>query len=378
MSLSPVKELLSVLDDGESDQVVAYLEKRIAQDIKNIIKTDEFYQLPIQKIISLLKKGNIIYGIEKPNDDNETLEEVIQKLIEKKPEEAILILNELDFPDLSIDECHDILTLFTCCPICKQIQAIIDENANLPNRDIDYELQQKDKVIEEKDKIIEKRDSQIKTLQEQIESIKSQKDSEIQSLKEQIEKIKASLPLPSISSKPSMSRPAQPVMGFVSGSNSINKPNLPPFLDDDDQIPEEFIKEIYKKELTPDMKRDVQLLAKTNHFGLIQLILQLHSMNSIITPSDPTPLLIISDIEPTTFNWDLYNKTLSLLGLPLAVPDTPSFQGELIGVYKDLSLNDKLTIFRLARNNPSSNINDILQLYICSDKNEQATQDLLK
>ena len=146
-----VQKLEEEIRGKNRKDVINELEKIISENIEKLSKNEEFYNLPLNNIFSVISKVDFDLI-----EDNEKIIESIQNivnnimkthLIEK---ETVLILQYINTQTitLSFDEIFSILELIKNCPLLVNFCKLYKEQKQLIDRDYDYELEQKDKEIE--------------------------------------------------------------------------------------------------------------------------------------------------------------------------------------------------------------------------------------
>ena len=112
---------------------------------------ENFFNLPLKNIFSVISKVDF-NSIETNDKTLEIIQNIIKNTINKhfEEKETILILQELKMETLSFSTYEEILSiieLITNCPLLVNFCNLYKGHKELPNKDYEYELQQKDKEI---------------------------------------------------------------------------------------------------------------------------------------------------------------------------------------------------------------------------------------
>ena len=141
MKSSVVSKLVTLINENGSEEAISAFEDVIVESIDESVEEDVFFTLPTTKIIEILGKSSI--------ESTETLIRIVSKMSENKKEESPLLLNVIDREDATFDECVRIISNFIHCPLCKRISQFNEENASLPTRDYDREIEDLQRENEE-------------------------------------------------------------------------------------------------------------------------------------------------------------------------------------------------------------------------------------
>ena len=150
VSINPmwVKQLVSELTGPGRPKHIALLEESIAEDIEKATKEKQFFSLPLNNILNIVKKTNL----SEQEDPISLIKTIITKTIENHSEEkeTLLLLDSLKTNDieLTLEQCVDILSLFTQCNIFIQLNKRFHENDKEVDIDTYFIIEQKEKEIE--------------------------------------------------------------------------------------------------------------------------------------------------------------------------------------------------------------------------------------
>ena len=126
---------------------ICNLEKITNEIIKEIVENDEFFHCPLESILSSISKMDF-RSIDEKNERIKCLKNIISKTIDSHEEEkeTILILQNIDISqfDLAYERILSIFEMFTNCPILQQFCKLYKDKEILPERDFQYDLEQKD------------------------------------------------------------------------------------------------------------------------------------------------------------------------------------------------------------------------------------------
>ena len=126
------------------------------QDYENVLcdygeelsKNTNFFQLPLTNINSVFSKIDFNI-IDESNAKVGLLQNFIKNTIESHldEKETLFLLYSIDPSSLSLsfEEILSILILFTNCPILNQFCELCNEKQQLPEKDYEFEIQEKDK-----------------------------------------------------------------------------------------------------------------------------------------------------------------------------------------------------------------------------------------
>ena len=124
---------------------VSMIENLVVENISELSKDDSLYQIPVQNILSLVRKSDFAQY----EDGADIISRIVVGTIKAHTDnpDTILLLNELKeerLPQLTLQECVDILQSFTNLDLCVQL----GEQFSLPDIDYEYLLEQKSKEAE--------------------------------------------------------------------------------------------------------------------------------------------------------------------------------------------------------------------------------------
>lgn len=132
--------LSRIINEGGGSETINTLEDILSDEIRETIKEESFYCLPINNIVSIIKQGCI--------DDASTVAYIASQLNLKKEKEAIQFLDSFDPSCFSFDECIDIIGKLTSYPIFKRIDELDKINKSLPDKDYEFEIKKLTEKIE--------------------------------------------------------------------------------------------------------------------------------------------------------------------------------------------------------------------------------------
>ena len=152
MTLEQTVERLKKEIKGQNRKdVINSLEEMLCKNVKELIKSNNFFHLPLKNIFSVIAKINFNY-VDDIDDGYEILLKIIKNTTDAHYEEkeTLMILQIIDITQiiLSYERILSIFGLFTNCPILQLFCNLYNENQLLPEKDYEYELQQKGQEIE--------------------------------------------------------------------------------------------------------------------------------------------------------------------------------------------------------------------------------------
>ena len=146
-----VKKLENEIKGEGKKDVVNTCEELLSEEIEELSKYKNFFNLPLKNIFSVISKVNF-NEIEENDKTIEIIQNIIINTINKhfEEKETILILQNLNIKTLSFsyEEIFSILELIRNCPILVNFCHLYKEQNILPDKDYEYQIQQKDKEIE--------------------------------------------------------------------------------------------------------------------------------------------------------------------------------------------------------------------------------------
>ena len=132
-------------------EAIEVLEEQLSENIEELSKNENFFNLPLNHIFSVISKVDF-NEIEESDKIIEIIQNIIKNIISKhfEEKETILILQNLNITTISFsyEEIFSFLELITNCPILFNFCNLFKEQKQLPDVDFTYEIQQKDKEIE--------------------------------------------------------------------------------------------------------------------------------------------------------------------------------------------------------------------------------------
>ena len=136
-----VEKLKNEINERNRKDIIDNLEEMLSENVKEISKNENFFQLPLKNIFSVISKINF-NSIGESDDRYEILQNIIKNTINSHYEEkeTLLILQNVDISQLSLsyEKIISILGLFTNCPILKQFYNLHNEKQQLPENDYEY------------------------------------------------------------------------------------------------------------------------------------------------------------------------------------------------------------------------------------------------
>ena len=173
-----VEKLKKEINERNRKDVIDNLEEMLSENVEELSKNEKFFHLPLKNIFSVISKVNF-NSIDESDDGFEILQNIIKNTINAHYEEkeTLLILQNIDFSQLflSYEKIISLFGLFTNCPILQQFYNLHNEKQQLPEKDYEYELKQKDKEIEK--------------LKQQMKEFQSQTQIDFQPIAEKPEEI---------------------------------------------------------------------------------------------------------------------------------------------------------------------------------------------
>ena len=147
-----VKKLEEEIKGKNRKDAIDVLEDQLTENIEELSKNEIFFDLPLNNIFSVISKVDF-NQIEENDKIIEIIQNIIKNIINKhfEEKETILILQNLNIKTisfLSFEEIFSLLELITNCPILVNFCNLHKERNQLPDKDFEYELQQKEKEIE--------------------------------------------------------------------------------------------------------------------------------------------------------------------------------------------------------------------------------------
>ena len=146
-----VEKLRKEINGRNQKEVIDSYYELLSEDVKELSKTESFFHLPLKNIFCVISKTNFNF-IEEIDDRFEILQNIIKNTINAhyKEKETLLILHYVDISQifLSYERILYIFGLFTNCPILQHFINLNEEKQQLPEKDYEYELKQKEQEIE--------------------------------------------------------------------------------------------------------------------------------------------------------------------------------------------------------------------------------------
>ena len=148
-----VKKLAEKIKANESQDKINNFEDILSENIEELSKNEEFFNLPLKNIFSVISKVDF-----SEIDENDKIIEIIQNIIKNiilnhsDEKETILILQNIDTKTISFssyEEIFSLLELITNCPILVNYCNLYKDDKQLASRDYDFELLQKDEEVKD-------------------------------------------------------------------------------------------------------------------------------------------------------------------------------------------------------------------------------------
>ena len=143
-----IQALKKELNEGKRSDVINVIEELIADDMTKATKDKTFFSLPLNNILNIVSQ--II--MEKQDDPVSLIKTIITRTIEahSKEKETLFLLHSLktDEIDLTVQQCVDILSLFTPVDIFVQLHQKFKEYSELTDVDSDSVFTEQQKEIE--------------------------------------------------------------------------------------------------------------------------------------------------------------------------------------------------------------------------------------
>ena len=128
------------LKDAIRNQTKTFnIEKNLIANIEKIALFNSFLDLPVQNIGKLLSDSS---------SSPKLVGAVIHKLASINADKAATLLNYLDFPDASGEECAVIVSSLSSSIICQKLSELIEQTQQV-DLDWDYNISKKDEEIKQ-------------------------------------------------------------------------------------------------------------------------------------------------------------------------------------------------------------------------------------
>ena len=144
MAASFISKLAKLVDNNGSKEMIKTQEDLIIESIDEIAKENDFYKLPTKEILEIIGRSNI--------EDVELLCGIVSKMNESKGKDSILLLNEINPENTTLEECVKIISSFKSSKFCRRIGKLFEENENSPEVDFQHEIGELKKQIEKQKK----------------------------------------------------------------------------------------------------------------------------------------------------------------------------------------------------------------------------------
>ena len=164
MSISETTEKIkNAIEKGEKQEIISSYENQLSENIEELVNIPSFYQLPLKNILSVVSLVSF-------DDVGVNVVNLIRRIIHntilqhEKEKETILLLQNIntEFCELNLEECIRIIQTVSNCDICNRLGQEYLQFTQLPERDLEFELKEKDQEIEK--------------LKEELRSIKKDDD----------------------------------------------------------------------------------------------------------------------------------------------------------------------------------------------------------
>ena len=140
------QELKREVNDRNRSNIIDSCESIVAKELSTVIEDETFFFLPLKNILKIASKTSFWDH----DDPTKLMKTFISKTIEAHPaeKETVFLLSSIKTGFIqTLDECIDILSLFTQCDICVQLRDRYQEYIATPSLDTDFLIQQKEKEI---------------------------------------------------------------------------------------------------------------------------------------------------------------------------------------------------------------------------------------
>ena len=146
-----VDKLRKEISGRNREDFIDDLEEMLSENAKELSINEYFFHLPLKHIFSVISRVNFI-SIDEDDGGFDVLHNFIKNTIHAhfEEKETLLILQNIDIEQilLSYEKTFAILELFTNCPILNHFCRLHKDKQQLPEKDYEYELNQKDSEIE--------------------------------------------------------------------------------------------------------------------------------------------------------------------------------------------------------------------------------------
>lgn len=140
---STINKLTILANEGAEERSIANIEDILADGIEDAVKSPLFYNLPIKNICNIINVGQNI----------ECTSQIIHELSISRPDEAPLILNNIDIKDCCLDDYIMIISSLSCSQFCSSLSSAYKENETLPAIEKELKIDElKKEIIEIKEK----------------------------------------------------------------------------------------------------------------------------------------------------------------------------------------------------------------------------------
>ena len=149
---SYVKKIIDEINGRNRKETIDAIESALSENVEDLLNDDSFFKLPLTNIFSVFSKIDFNYFDESINAFD-VLQNIIKNVIKAHNEEkeTLLLLHYIDTSafSLSLDSIVTIVGLFSNCQILKKLNYLYKESRQIPEKDYEYELLEKDKEIKE-------------------------------------------------------------------------------------------------------------------------------------------------------------------------------------------------------------------------------------
>ena len=146
-----VNKLKKEINERNRKDIIDNLEEMLSENSKELSKNQSFFQLPLKNVLEVISRISF-NSFDESDDVCEILQCIIKNTISAhyKEKKTLLILQNIDISQifLTYENILSLFELFTNCPILQYFCNLYNERQQLPEKDYEYELNQKDKEIE--------------------------------------------------------------------------------------------------------------------------------------------------------------------------------------------------------------------------------------
>ena len=144
-------EVVKNLGEQIRGETIESYESMLSKNVEELSKNEDFFKFPLNNIFSVISKVDF-NEIEENDKRIETIQNIINNTIKfhSEEKESILVLQNLDITTFSLtfEELFSFLEQITNCSIISNFCNLYKEHKELPTKDYEFELQQKEKEIQ--------------------------------------------------------------------------------------------------------------------------------------------------------------------------------------------------------------------------------------